>query len=279
LKLQRDIALKRVHSVRRVDAREAEFRVSEGHEEKFCSAGSFPTKIAAVASLATIQSDLNRGSWIDPKAGKVLLSDYASEWLEQRKDLAVRTKELYEHLLANHIFPTFGSTTLQTLTPSKIRAWHADLSERHPSTAAKAYRLLSTIMRTAVNDGLIIASSFRITGAGIERAAERPLATVAEVNALVEAMPEGLRLVVLLESFEVNGQTTDASMLSFGDSKSRRVIPILGKVWARFGQVTPGNGGTQWVAMECAKPLLTLNFQKMLGAGDENRTRVLSLGS
>ena len=171
------------------------------HEGRFRSAGSFPTKIAAVTSLATIQSDLKRGSWIDPKAGKVLLRDYATEWLEQRKDLAVRTKELYEHLLANHIFPTFGSATLQTLTPSKIRAWHAVLSERHPSTAAKAYRLLSTIMRTAVNDGLIIASPCRITGAGTERAAERPLATVAEVNALVEGMPEGLRLVVLLATW------------------------------------------------------------------------------
>ena len=67
------------------------------HEGRFRSAGSFPTKIAAVASFATIQSDLRRGSWIDPKAGKVLLRDYATEWLEQRKDLAVRTKELYEH--------------------------------------------------------------------------------------------------------------------------------------------------------------------------------------
>ena len=171
------------------------------HEGRFRSAGTFPAKSDALASLATIQSDLRRGSWIDPKAGKVLLSDYANGWLAQRNDLAVKTKELYEYLLTGHILPTFGAVPLQAVTTSKIRAWNADLSERLSSTAAKSYRLLSTIMRTAVDDGLLLASPCRISGAGTECAAERPLATVAEVNALVEAMPERLQLVVLLATW------------------------------------------------------------------------------
>ncbi len=171
------------------------------HEGKFCSAGTFQTKADAAAALSSIQSDLTRGAWIDPSAGKVPLGRYAGEWLVQRTDLALRTRELYEYLLDKHILPSLGSSTLQSLTSSRIRSWNAELAERHASTAAKAYRLLATIMRTAVTDGLILTSPCRLSGAGIERAPERPLATVAEVSTLVELMPERLQLVVLLATW------------------------------------------------------------------------------
>ena len=171
------------------------------HEGRFHSAGSFPTKADAAAALSSIQSELSRGSWIDPKAGKVLLGTYSDEWLTQRTDLALRTRELYEYLLEKHICPIFASLPLQNVTSSKVRSWNAELAQRHLSTAAKAYRLLSTIMRTAVADGLILASPCRIAGAGVERASERPLATVAEVKALVELMPERLQLAVLLATW------------------------------------------------------------------------------
>jgi integrase len=171
------------------------------HEGKFHSVGSFPTKADADAALSSIQSDLSRGSWIDPKAGKVLIKTYGELWLTQRTDLALRTRELYEYLLKNHISPTLGSLTLQNLSSSRVRSWNAELAQRHPSTAAKAYRLLSTMMRTAVADGLILTSPCRVSGAGVERASERPLATVAEVQALVDLMPESLKLVVLLATW------------------------------------------------------------------------------
>lgn len=126
---------------------------------------------------------------------------YAEEWLERRPDLAVRTRELYRDLLTNHILPTLGQVTLAGLAPSKIRGWHAGIAQSHPSTASKAYRLLSTIMKTAVVDGLILTSPCKVNGAGSEHAAERPIATVAEVDALVTAMPDRLSLVVLLATW------------------------------------------------------------------------------
>ncbi|MGC2484799.1 MAG: hypothetical protein WA359_00940 [Acidimicrobiales bacterium] len=171
------------------------------HEGRFCSAGSFETKTEARVHLSMIETDLRRGAWVDPQAGKISFKNYASQWLEHRLDLAIRTKELYEYLLDNHIYPTIGSSSLQNLTPSKIRVWHAELAQRHASTAAKSYRLLSTIMRAAVADGVIVTSPCRVSGAGIERPEERPVATVAEVKALADAMPDRLRLVVLLATW------------------------------------------------------------------------------
>lgn len=165
------------------------------------SAGTFASKADALARLSTIEADLRRGAWIDPSAGQVTLKSYASEWIARRPDLAVRTRELYEDLLRLHILPSFGQTTIAGLTPSKIRGWNAMLAVEHPSTASKAYRLLSTMMRNAVDDDLIVKSPCKLSGAGTEHAAERPIATVAEIGALAQAVPPRLQLLIELASW------------------------------------------------------------------------------
>ncbi len=171
------------------------------HEGRLRSAGTFKTKADALVRLSTIDADLHRGAWIDPNAGKTTLDEYAGRWLEQRNELAFRTRELYGYLLELHVLPTLGRTALINLAPSTIRSWHASLAQMHPSTAAKAYRLLSAILRTAVVDGFLVSSPCKVDGAGVERPAERPVATIAEVGALEAAMPEHLRLIVDLATW------------------------------------------------------------------------------
>ncbi len=170
-------------------------------EGRMHSAGTHTTKADALACLAVIEADLRRGAWIDRHAGKMILRVYAEEWLDQRNDLAFRTTELYAYLLESHIIPSLGNATLIGLAPSKIRSWHANLAREHPSTAAKAYRLLSAILKTAATDGFLISSPCKVAGGGVERPAERPVATVREVEALEAAMPEHLRLIVLLATW------------------------------------------------------------------------------
>lgn len=171
------------------------------HEGKIHSAGTFKSKADALVHLSIIDADLHRGAWIDPKVGQATLEEYATKWLEQRNELAFRTRELYGYLLDRHIVPSLGRTALVGLTPSSIRAWYASLAQIHPSTAAKAYRLLSTILRTAVVDGLLVASPCKVDGAGVERPAERPVASVSEVGALQAALPVHLRLIVPLATW------------------------------------------------------------------------------
>ena len=165
------------------------------------SSGTFAQKADALSYLATVEADLRRGAWIDPRAGLVTVENYANEWLERSPDLAIRTRELYTYVFERHLFPQLGQIHLSALRASKIRGWHAGIAEEHPATAAKAYRLLSTIMRAAVVDGLILTSPCKIKGAGVERAKERPIATIAEVEALEAAMPEHLRLIVPLATW------------------------------------------------------------------------------
>ena len=171
------------------------------HDGRLHSAGTFSAKADALAYLSTIEADLRRGAWVDPRAGRVTVEAYSNEWLERRPDLAVRTRELYRYLLDQHILPVLGHATLAGLAPSKIRGWHASAAQKHPSTAAKAYRLLSSIMRTATVDGYILTSPCKVDGAGTEHAAERPVATIAELEALADALPPHLRLSVSLASW------------------------------------------------------------------------------
>jgi integrase len=89
------------------------------------------------------------------------------------------------------------------LTTARVRSWHATLLTNGPgaSSVAKCYRLLRTILTTAVEDGFIVANPCSIKGAGIEPADERPLPTLAHVNALAEAIQPQFRVFVLLAAF------------------------------------------------------------------------------
>ena len=126
---------------------------------------------------------------------------YALEWLDQRIDLAERTQELYGWLLSRHIIPTFGATSLSSIDTPAVRRWHVGIARTRPTTAAKAYRLLSSIMRTAVTDGYIESNPCQIRGAAVERAPERPIATMAEVGQLAKLMPAELEIAVVLAAW------------------------------------------------------------------------------
>lgn len=156
---------------------------------------------------ATTEADKVRGTWVDPGAGRVVFRDYAAQWVAERttsrgRKLSPRTVELYRSQLANHIEPTFGHLDLNRITVASVRSWHAKLiGTGHPALAAKCYRLLRAILATAVEDDLIVKNPCAIKGAGIERSAERPVATPEQVWALAEAIDEHLRAFVLVAAF------------------------------------------------------------------------------
>jgi hypothetical protein len=151
---------------------------------------SFQTKREATAYASTVEADKLRGVAIDPKWARITLQDYGMKWLAGRHDLAQSTRELYGYLFDAHIVPDLGSTELGALTGTQVRSWHIVLRRVHPTTAAKAYRLLSTLMKSAVEDDVLARTPCRVKGAATESAPERPVASMAEVLALADAMPD-----------------------------------------------------------------------------------------
>jgi integrase len=113
----------------------------------------------------------------------------------------LRTAALYEDLLRLHIARTLGNVDLVDLTPGRVRTWRKDLLDSGVGevTVAKCYRLLRSVLNTAVEDDeLIRRVPCRIKGAGAERSPERAVASPEQVGALVEAVPKRWRALVLL---------------------------------------------------------------------------------
>ncbi len=165
---------------------------------------TFASKREADAFLAEVRVAIERGSWVDPAAGSITLRKYSSRWLIDRVQLRPRTREHYEGLLRLHILPGLGDVALIGLTPARVRSWHASLLRGDTpgaSTTAKSYRLLRTVLGTALEDGLLTRNPCVLKGAGVERPAERPVASIEQVYALADAIEPQFRALVLLATF------------------------------------------------------------------------------
>jgi integrase len=161
---------------------------------------TFATETDANVWLTVTEAAIVQGNWVDPDAGRIPLGVYPAKWIAERPGLAPRTTALYEGLLRLHIEPTLGAVDLVDLTPARVRAWRKDLLESGvgETTVAKCYRLLRSVLNTAVDDELIRRNPCRIKGAGAEKSGERPVATPEQVLALAAAMPARWRALVLL---------------------------------------------------------------------------------
>src|SRR5262249_59101798 len=87
--------------------------------------------------LTLVESEIIRGDWWPPEAGKVMLSEYAGRWIAERK-LQPRSRELYAGLLANHLEPYLGQLTLDKISPPVVRRWRAPRLEPGGARAAAA---------------------------------------------------------------------------------------------------------------------------------------------
>jgi integrase len=163
---------------------------------------TFRTKTDADDWLADKQTELRRGDWHDPDAGKVPFGEYAAAWIKER-ELTSTTRQLYGSLLRHHLEPAFGAVNVTEISPPLVRRWRADklASGTGPTTVAKAYALLRAIMGTAVADQMIRRNPCTIKGASTVHTPERPTATVQEVYDLADAIQPRYRALVLMAGF------------------------------------------------------------------------------
>ena len=85
-----------------------------------------------------------------------------------------------------------------------MREWHSGLTVGTglgANTAAKCYRLLRSILATAVADELILRNPCVVRGVGVERTAERPVATAQQVWDVAERIGDRYRVLVLIAGF------------------------------------------------------------------------------
>lgn len=206
---------------------------------------TFKTKDDAVKFHANELADRSRGQWIDPAAGQASLQQYTQTWMACRHDLRPRTRDLYDSLLRLHILPTLGDRPIAEITTNEVRLWHAHLIAGNPTrgtTAAKAYRLLHTIMATAVDDDEMIAKNpCRLKRAGQENSKERPVATIAQIALLADSIDRRYRAMVLLAAW---------TGMRYGElaGLTRADLDLLHKKVSITHQLSETNDGTRFTA-------------------------------
>ena len=169
---------------------------------------TFHARVDAEAYLADRRREIETARYNPTviRRPKVTFGDYAATWIAGRhvagRPIKTRTREHYEHILEDHLLPTFESRPLSAITPKDVRDWHATTLTDKPTMRSHAYSLLRTIMASAVNDELLDANPCRIVGAGRAKRVHkiRP-ASVEELAVLTAEMPEKLQLMVTLASW------------------------------------------------------------------------------
>jgi integrase len=142
----------------------------------------------------------------DPRPARRVLNAYFEEWIERRlvkgRPLRLSTKSEYRKLWHRHVESTLGTKQLRSIDIEAVNKWHYDVVANSGSNqAAKAYRTLRAVLRTAEAEQIIRACPCRIRGGGQEHPDERPLVETSLVLALAAVIDERVRAIVVLAGF------------------------------------------------------------------------------
>jgi Phage integrase, N-terminal SAM-like domain len=88
---------------------------------------TFLRKIDAEEFARSVETDIRRGDYLDPAAGKVTLESWAEEWFGTIRHLKPKTREGYEGILRKHILPRLGRRSLASVKPIDIRRFVSEL--------------------------------------------------------------------------------------------------------------------------------------------------------
>lgn len=152
------------------------------------------TETAAKARDAILRADILKGTYLDPKAGRITVEDYAEQWRASRMHDA-QTAERVERTLRLHVYPVLGHLPLGGVLPSRMQGWVLDRSRMlAASTLTVAYNtVVHPMFESAVHDKKI--GSTPCVGIDLPKPLRRAyLIVVAEqLEELAAALPEEYR--------------------------------------------------------------------------------------
>lgn len=153
----------------------------------------FDKREDAYAYDADQRSDVARGTYVDPDAGKVTFREYAEKWRgNQIHDES--TQDLIASHFPNHAYPFFGARAIATIAPSDVQGLVRNLQTKlAPSTIEVIYRFVVSVFLSATRDGAIVKSPcVGIRRPEVEKKRVTPLPDEA-VSAIREELPKHLR--------------------------------------------------------------------------------------
>jgi integrase len=161
------------------------------------SQSGFETKQAALAWGRDQEAKVRAGTWTDPAAGEITVSEWIDRW-KATQDVGPSTTANREYRIRRFILPYWGKRQLNSLTGEEITVWEHRLPGTEKisrSTAKDARSLLHTILGDAAaarpplipfNPAVRPRNRGRRTGRGLDRSPQRAWATPLEVLLVAE---------------------------------------------------------------------------------------------
>ena len=164
---------------------------------------NFGRRIDAERFLINVEARKLAGTYIDPHAGRIRLSDFADQatagWVNRRHS----TKARDESYLRSLVLPVFAHMPIGAISVFDVQEWVSDLHADGyaPATIRKAYQLLGRILNDAVNGGLIARTPCRdVTLPKIEQTEKRFLSPD-EITRLADTIHPRYRALVITAAY------------------------------------------------------------------------------
>ena len=189
-------------TVRQLPSGRYQARYRNGFGVMVTGTTTFKTKGDAHRWLTTIEADLLRGSYVDPRAGRIKFTEWAEEWLTTKPGQRAQTIARDRVAIETHFKPTIGQMPLSTITPTHIRALVETMQARGlaPKSVRTYVGTLQAIFRAAVDSDLLARSPVRTRTLGLKPIVkhERPTLTPTQLRALADAVPPRFNALILL---------------------------------------------------------------------------------
>lgn len=118
----------------------------------------FERKADAERHDVSMHADISRGQYIDPRAGKITIAEYAAQWRihQLHRD---STADMVERAFRLHILPVLGHVPIADARASHIRAWVKATAENlSASTVHLVYSYVKAMFTAATIDKIIASS-------------------------------------------------------------------------------------------------------------------------
>jgi integrase len=121
------------------------------------AAMTFTTKGDARAFLSAVETDIRRGAWIDPWAGRMRVRELAKEWTASDPTKRESTTAREELTLRLHVLPILGDLRIERVGPQDVQRLVNAWSIGHaPRTVKRNYEVIRAMFGYAVrNDWLV----------------------------------------------------------------------------------------------------------------------------
>jgi len=172
----------------------ARYRDAAGKEH----AKHFDRRVDAQRWVDETTAAVVTGQYVDPKAGKTTVRQYARIWqaAQVTRESTARNNDVAIRL---HLLPFIGDRPLASIRPGDMQALVKTLSATlAPGTVGQVYKVAGQLFAAAVDDRILSASPCHRVKLPRDDRPEVIVPTVAQISAVAAAVPARYRALVVL---------------------------------------------------------------------------------